>query len=98
MVGNEHIGDKTPTSPASGRQALLLWRGLAVYLALAFGLSWAVQIGLVFALRHVPGGGLVALGGNILAVAVFLIWPPAIGAYVTHRWVEGGNVSDAGLR
>jgi membrane protease YdiL (CAAX protease family) len=69
-----------------------------VYLALAFGLSWAVQIGLAFALRHVPGSALVALGGGMLVVAVFLMWPPAIGAYVARRWIEGGNFADAGLR
>lgn len=68
-----------------------------MYLALAFGLSWAVQLGLALALRKVPGG-ILSLGGGTLVVAVFLMWPPAIGAYVARRWVEGDNFTDAGLR
>ncbi len=68
-----------------------------MYLTLAFGLSWAIQISLASALRSLPGGAL-ALGGGMLVVAVFLMWPPAIGAYVARRWVEGGNFADAGLR
>jgi|DewCreStandDraft_2_1066082.scaffolds.fasta_scaffold00226_11 membrane protease YdiL (CAAX protease family) len=93
----EQTGDSAVTSPAPQMPAPLLWRGLAVYLALAFGLSWMAQIGLAFALRHELGGALAVLGGGVLVVAVFLMWPPAIGAYIARRWVEGGNVADAGL-
>ena len=97
MIRRLQTRDKTTSSALQG-QAPLLRRGLAAYLALAFGLSWAVQIGLAFALRHVLGGALVALGSGMLAVAVLLMWPPAIGAYGERRWVEGGTFSDAGLR
>jgi uncharacterized protein len=74
-------------------------RGLVVYLFLAFGLSWAAQIGLALASRGdssqvTPK----ALGGGILVVAIALMWPPAFGAYVARRWVEGDDFSDAGLR
>jgi membrane protease YdiL (CAAX protease family) len=68
-----------------------------VYLLLAFGLSWAAQIGLAVWARtdpslvtpQAPAGLVVALG---------LMWPPAIGAFVARRWGEGGDFSDAGLR
>jgi membrane protease YdiL (CAAX protease family) len=80
--------------PASGRPG---WRGVLVYLALAFGLAWAAQAGLALALRGAPGG-LAALGGGVLVVAVALMWPPAVGAYVARRWVERSGFADAGLR
>src|SRR5262245_22453605 len=38
-----------------------------------------------------------ALGGAILIAAAALMWPPAVGAFVARRWVEGGNFADAGL-
>ncbi len=84
-----------PSAPALGASAS--WRGVAVYLALAFGLSWAAQV--VVALLS-PSGTLTAISrsGGILVVAVFLMWPPAVGAYVARRWVEHGNLADAGLR
>ncbi len=73
------------------------WRGLAVYLALAFGLSWIVQIGLAIALRS-GGSGAAAVGNAGMVVALALMWPPAVGAFVARRWVEGGSFADAGLR
>jgi membrane protease YdiL (CAAX protease family) len=36
--------------------------------------------------------------GNTFVVAMLLMWPPAIGAYVARRFVEGGNFADSGLR
>jgi membrane protease YdiL (CAAX protease family) len=74
-----------------------VWRGVALYLALAFGLAWAAQIGVVLATR--PEAGLLsALGGGLLVAAVFLMWPPALAAYVVRRWWEHGRFDDAGLR
>jgi membrane protease YdiL (CAAX protease family) len=75
------------------------WRGVLVYLLLAFGLSWTAQIGLAVwtgsdAARATPQ----ALGGGMLVVALALMWPPAIGAFVARRCVEGGDFSDSGLR
>jgi membrane protease YdiL (CAAX protease family) len=81
------------------------WRGVGVYLALAFGLSWAAQIALSLALRGGPQT-LASLGAGILVAALFLMWPPAIGAFVARRWVEAGSprrtvaggFTDGGLR
>ena len=72
------------------------WRGVAVYLALAFGLAWVVQIALVLALRDIPGG-LASLGAGVVPVALFLMWPPAIGAFVARRRVERCTLRDTGL-
>jgi membrane protease YdiL (CAAX protease family) len=73
------------------------WRGVLVYLVIAFGLSWAAQIALALAVRSDPASA-ARLGGGILVVAVALMWPPAIGAFVARRWVEHGNFADVGLR
>ncbi|HET7770830.1 MAG TPA: CPBP family intramembrane glutamic endopeptidase [Chloroflexota bacterium] len=75
-------------------------RGLVVYLALAFGLSWTAQIAVSLWARSLGSGTAVnaSLGGGILAIAVALMWPPAIAAYVTRRWVERSGFADAGLR
>jgi membrane protease YdiL (CAAX protease family) len=67
-----------------------------VYLALAFGLSWTVQIGL--SLGTAGGVALTSLGGGLLVTALFLMWPPAIAAYVARRWIERSGFDDAGLR
>jgi len=73
------------------------WRGVAVYLALAFGLSWATQVAVALATREAGGLG-TQLGFGILGVAVLLMWPPAIGAIVARQWVERSGFRDAGLR
>lgn len=70
------------------------WWGLLVFLAVAFGLSWPVQIAL--ALGTSAWGS--AIGPVSLFVAAFaLMWPPAIGAYLARR-VERSGFEDAGLR
>lgn len=73
------------------------WRGVVVFLLLAYGLAWAAQIGLVLGLQGVSGG-MAALGGGVLVAAAALMWPPAVGAYVARRWVERSGFADAGLR
>lgn len=86
------------TSAAPARTSgAATWRGVGVFLAVAFGLSWPVQIGLSLALRG-GAAGLAALGGALPVAAVFLMWPPAVGAFVARRWIEGGRFDDAGLR
>jgi membrane protease YdiL (CAAX protease family) len=72
-------------------------RGLVVFLGLAFGLAWTVQVGLVVWTRGAPGG-LSALGPGVLIAAAALMWPPAVGAFVARRWVERDGFADAGLR
>lgn len=72
-------------------------RGVAAFLVLAFGLAWAVQIALAAAVRS-GAQTLAALGGGMVVAAVFLMWPPAVGALVARRWVEGSGFADAGSR
>jgi membrane protease YdiL (CAAX protease family) len=67
------------------------------FLVIAFGLSWALQVPLSLVLRNDPRG-MAALGESVLVVGLFLMWPPAIAAYVVRCWLEGGNFEDAGLR
>lgn len=73
------------------------WGGVAAFLALAYGLGWAAQIGLALAVRDDPAGPL-QLGGGLLVVAVALMWPPALGAIVARRLVERGRGPGLGWR
>jgi membrane protease YdiL (CAAX protease family) len=75
------------------------WRGVLVYLAIAFGLSWTAQVVLALLASRADGSGVTqTLGGGIFVVALALMWPPAVGAYVARRWVEGTGFADAGLQ
>src|SRR5439155_12601376 len=56
------------------------WRGVMVYLALAFGLSWTAQIAIALPARGSAEGFFPSLVPSILVVALFLMWPPAVGA------------------
>lgn len=87
------LTDEPTQSPPVTRQ----WRGVLVFLALAYGLSWMAQIGLVALVRG-SNQGMASLVGGLLVVALFLMWPPAIGAYVSRRWVDKTGFGDAGLR
>lgn len=73
------------------------WRGVIVYLALAYGLAWAAQVALVTIARSLAGSPAIA-GAATLVVAGALMWPPAIGAFVARRWVEHSGFANAGLR
>ncbi len=68
--------------------------GLIVFLAVAFGLAWPIQVGLAVLAR---GAGLTGNPRLVVPAALLLMWPPAIGAYVARR-VEGSGFRDAGLR
>jgi len=75
------------------------WRGVLVYLVIAFGLSWTAQVVLALLVQRAGDDGFIqALGGGILVVALALMWPPAVGAYVARRWAERSGFADAGLR
>lgn len=74
------------------------WRGVLVFLALAFGLAWIAQVALALAVRAQGVESVAALDGGMLVVALALMWPPALAAYVVRRWVERGGFADAGLR
>lgn len=63
------------------------WRGVIVYLALAYGFSWTAQVALVAVLRRLAGTPAVSFVATLVAVPA-LMWPPAIGAFVARRWVE----------
>lgn len=62
------------------------WRGVIVYLALAYGLAWAAQVVLIAVLRGLAGAPAVT-GVTTLGAAPALMLPPAIGAYVARRVV-----------
>ncbi len=70
--------------------------GLVVFILIAFGLAWPVQVGLALISRQ--AGALASAGILVLPTAFLLMWPPAVGAYVTRRWVEKSGFGDAGLR
>ena len=72
-------------------------RGIFVYLAISFGLGWLAQIAVVNLLSGVSGG-LASLGPGALIAGALLMWPPAIGAVVAHRFVEHGRQGNLGLR
>ncbi len=72
------------------------WPAVAVFLAIAFGLSWAVQIVIALQAQDLVEGQ--DIGASQLLVAAALMFPPAIGAYVVRRWIEGRHFEDAGIR
>uniref|UniRef100_A0A831TK16 CPBP family intramembrane metalloprotease n=1 Tax=Thermorudis peleae TaxID=1382356 RepID=A0A831TK16_9BACT len=74
------------------------WRGVTVYLVLAFGLAWAAQIAFVSAQRALADLPAILTATATLVSAAALMWPPAVGAFVARRWVERSGFADAGLR
>jgi uncharacterized protein len=85
------------TSGVDAVEQRATWTAVLAYLAIAFGLAWAVQIGLALAARGGPGA-LNGLAAGQLVVAAALMWPPALGAFVVRRWIERSGFADAGLR
>ena len=88
---------RSAVAPSAVAEQPASWRGVLVFLALAYGLAWATQIALALAVRDNPEG-LLGLGGGLLVVAAALMWPPALGAFVARRWVERGRGPDLGWR
>lgn len=72
------------------------WKGVSVFLAIAFGLSWTAQFLLAETVEEAASEG--AQSPGLFLVAAALMFPPAIGAFVVRRWMEGGDFGDAGLR
>lgn len=73
-------------------------KGLVVFLAIAFGLSWFVQIAiaLLFRDRHLVPEEMRSL---VLSLAApFLMWPPAIAAFVVRRYIEKTPLDEPGLK
>jgi len=66
-------------------------RGLLTYLAVAFGLAWAIELGPVRMVGYQQGSV-----GTMLWL-VLVMFTPTIAAIVARR-VEGGGYGDAGLR
>jgi membrane protease YdiL (CAAX protease family) len=64
---------------------LVRWRSVAVYLALAFGMSWAIWMGLRL------------VGVPFLIRALLGLYGPALAAAVVRWWTHEG-FADAGLR
>jgi uncharacterized protein len=88
----------TPPNGASQtihRSARLDLRGLGSYLAIAFGLTWAVEITALV----VPG---VRFDANpppwAIPVIAGAMWFPAVAAFITRRWITREGFSSAGLR
>lgn len=84
-------------SNTTGSDRTTITRGVVIYLALAFALAWAAQIGVIAGVRSAGSPAAIA-GGEMLIVALVLMWPPAVAAYVARRWVERSGFADAGLR
>lgn len=73
-------------------------KGLLTFLAIAFGGSWAAQIGIAMLLRQ---KNLIPEEMRAYALpltAPLLMWPPAMGAFVARKWVEKSGFDDVGLR
>lgn len=73
-------------------------KGLFVFLGIAFGLSWLVQIaiGLLFRDQHLVPKEMRSMVLSLTAPV--LMWPPAIGAFVARRYVEKTPLSEPGLK
>ncbi len=80
------------TGPASAKDRL----GLGLFVLIAFGLAWPVQVGIALFGRQAAAPALTGI--LVLPLAFLLMWPPALGAYVARRWVEKSGFGDAGLR
>lgn len=72
-------------------------KGLKVFLAIAFGGSWAVQIGLAVLFQNKalvpPELRQLVLG----AAAPVLMWPPAVGALVARKYIEKSSLKEPGF-
>ncbi len=85
--------DQRTARAGATRQA---WKGVSVFLAIAFGLSWLAQFLLAETFEETATQG--AFNPGYILIAAALMFPPAIGAFVVRRWLEGNNFGDAGLR
>lgn len=73
-------------------------KGLIVFLGIAFGLSWLVQLTISLLIRNkqiIPE----EMRSMALSLAApLLMWPPAIGALVARRFVEKSPLNEPGLK
>lgn len=78
--------------PASAKDRL----GLGLFVLIAFGLAWPVQVGIALFGRQATAPALTGIPA--LSLFFLIMWSPALGAYVARRWVEESGFGDAGLR
>lgn len=85
--------DVTPDSSRVPPGTTFDWRGVRGYLALAFGLAWAVE-GTALA----RGVRFTSLTPGTTAVLASVMFAPAIAAFVVRRFVTREGFATAGLR
>src|SRR2546426_4119873 len=71
----------------------IAWRGIAAYLAIAFGLAWTAEI---WALSRGVRFASLTLGTTLLLASV--MFTPAIAAFAVRRFITREGFADAGLR
>jgi len=73
-------------------------KGLIVFLGIAFGLSWLVQLTISLLVRNkqiIPE----EMRSMVLSLAApLLMWPPALGALVARRYIEKTPLTEPGLK
>lgn len=72
-------------------------KGLFTFLAIAFGASWAAQIGIGVYFRQRQGVPDELRAQIMMMAAPLLMWPPALGALVARKWVERSSLKEPGL-
>src|ERR1700684_3885625 len=69
------------------------WRGIILYLAICFGLTWGVEIAaLALGVRFAV---LTKTTVNLLAIVMFI---PAASAFIVRHWLTREGFASAGLR
>lgn len=72
---------------------VIVWRGIGIYLAICFGITWGVKIAaLALGLRFAH----LTIGTTLMLAAVMLV--PAISAFVVRRWITREGFATAGLQ
>jgi uncharacterized membrane protein YiaA len=71
----------------------VVWRGIAAYIAIAFGLAWTAEL---LALSRGVRFASLTPGSSLLLASVMLT--PAIAAFVVRRFITREGFADAGLR
>lgn len=78
---------------SSSRSGLVDWRGIQLYLAVCFGLTWTLEIGALLL-----GVRFATLSVATVAFLALIMFIPAASAYLVRRWLTGEGFASAGLR
>lgn len=80
-------------STQSASRPSVNWRGIILYLAICFGLTWGAEISaLALGVRFVV---LTKTTVNLLALVMFI---PAASAFIVRRWLTREGFASTGLR